>query len=697
MSVSNGQKGNQSVLNAAFASKTADNSMLGNQSLEDPDAASGASVTNVQRSLNGQASFTGADPVGTYNQSPTWDSNAIGVASESVKDRVDAVQAEVEVNQADIDDLETLSGSPGLTAHASFTGTTIPDSSTTKAALQFLETAVEARIPSTEKGAVNGVCPLNGSGKIDSTYLTVEAMEYKGTWNANTNTPTLADGVGNTGDVYLVSVAGTQDLGSGSVSYEVDDRIIYDGSVWDKWTSSGDFAAKDLSNLTSPTAINQDLLPDVDDSRTIGSQSLAFTSMTARLLNAANTTTNQITGRLSGNNGQTTPSSATVVAGVYTENVTEPDLGVYTQSNNTADANRTGDVYIETGNKSAGTGDSGSVVLQTGTSSGGSRGEIQLKNGSEGTSGHVWTSTGTAGEGSWQASGSGGDASYVFQNLGLANSVAASALTINLKQSDASTDPTSGNPTKISFRSSTAGSGLYNIRSVTSSLSVVVPSGATLGHGSATLEYMYIYALDNAGTVELAVSSMYYDEGELQSTTAIGAGSDANGLYSTSARSNVPIRLLARCKSNQTTAGTWAATLSEISLVTPALDIVPLDVRSSTAAFASYGGTVNQWYDLTSITLGPGKWHIEVFTSGSSSGTAQTHRLGLSTTSGNVSPGSEGIDYVRESIPASSIGGMNFFYTEEEVTTSTTWYAKYYTDGSASISVGYTMKAWRVK
>ena len=38
------------------------------------------------------------------------------------------------------------------------------------------------------------------------------ALNYKGTWNANTNTPALASGAGTKGDYYVVSVAGTTTL-----------------------------------------------------------------------------------------------------------------------------------------------------------------------------------------------------------------------------------------------------------------------------------------------------------------------------------------------------------------------------------------------------------------------------------------------------------------------------------------------------
>jgi hypothetical protein len=93
-----------------------------------------------------------------------------------------------------------------------------------------------------EYGAPNGLATLDGSGKVPSSQLTVEVMEYKGTWDANTNTPTLVDGTGNTGDTYKVSVAGTQDLGSGSIDFEVGDLAIYSGTIWEQISGGSSFA-----------------------------------------------------------------------------------------------------------------------------------------------------------------------------------------------------------------------------------------------------------------------------------------------------------------------------------------------------------------------------------------------------------------------------------------------------------------------
>lgn len=72
------------------------------------------------------------------------------------------------------------------------------------------------------------------TGKIPPSKLPDSVMENKGGWNASTNTPTLADGIGNLGDVYNVTVAGSQDLGSGSISFSLADSVQYNGATWFK-------------------------------------------------------------------------------------------------------------------------------------------------------------------------------------------------------------------------------------------------------------------------------------------------------------------------------------------------------------------------------------------------------------------------------------------------------------------------------
>ena len=84
------------------------------------------------------------------------------------------------------------------------------------------------------KGNALGLATLDGGGKVPVAQLPSAIMIYKGTWDASTNSPTLIDGTGDTGDVYRVSVAGIQDLGSGSISFDVGDYVIYNGTIWEK-------------------------------------------------------------------------------------------------------------------------------------------------------------------------------------------------------------------------------------------------------------------------------------------------------------------------------------------------------------------------------------------------------------------------------------------------------------------------------
>jgi hypothetical protein len=88
-----------------------------------------------------------------------------------------------------------------------------------------------------EKGNANGYASLDSQGKVPISQLPSSIMEYKGTWNASTNTPTLANGTGDTGDVYICNVAGTVNFGAGAIAFAVGDYVIYSGTIWQR--SSG--------------------------------------------------------------------------------------------------------------------------------------------------------------------------------------------------------------------------------------------------------------------------------------------------------------------------------------------------------------------------------------------------------------------------------------------------------------------------
>ena len=61
----------------------------------------------------------------------------------------------------------------------------------------------------------------------------VGAVNYKGTWNASTNSPALASGTGTKGDYYVVSTAGSTDL-DGITDWAIGDWAIFNGTIWQK-------------------------------------------------------------------------------------------------------------------------------------------------------------------------------------------------------------------------------------------------------------------------------------------------------------------------------------------------------------------------------------------------------------------------------------------------------------------------------
>ena len=96
-----------------------------------------------------------------------------------------------------------------------------------------------AAIPLSQRANAGGVATLGLDGIVPASQLPGGGPVYQGTWNADTNTPTLIDGTGSGGDEYAVIVAGTQNLGSGPITFAVGDFVIYNGTIWEKIPAGG--------------------------------------------------------------------------------------------------------------------------------------------------------------------------------------------------------------------------------------------------------------------------------------------------------------------------------------------------------------------------------------------------------------------------------------------------------------------------
>lgn len=93
---------------------------------------------------------------------------------------------------------------------------------------------VTGYIPTSEKAQPLGVATLDAGGKVPTSQIPMQGdLNYQGTWNASTNTPTLTSSVGTQGYYYVVSVAGTTNL-NGITDWQIGDWAIFNGTVWQK-------------------------------------------------------------------------------------------------------------------------------------------------------------------------------------------------------------------------------------------------------------------------------------------------------------------------------------------------------------------------------------------------------------------------------------------------------------------------------
>lgn len=229
------------------------------------------------------------DVIVNRNGVPEWgtptDINAVNVLVTDTVSRATTVDHTGTVNEADsvqnVDQCETVGEAQTVTqgntvTHADLvqvadviqqTGDAqiVGDLDVTGTITQAGLTLDNTYIPQTEKGTANGVATLDNTGRVPASQLTIDAMEYQGKWNADTNTPALADGVGTDGDFYIVSVAGTQDLGGGSISFNVNDSVIYNGARWERIPAgqvdsvNGQTGEVDLTGLDIPESTTDSL------------------------------------------------------------------------------------------------------------------------------------------------------------------------------------------------------------------------------------------------------------------------------------------------------------------------------------------------------------------------------------------------------------------------------------------------------
>lgn len=293
-----------------------------------------------------------------------------------------------------------------------------------------------------------------------------------------------------------------------------------------------------------------------------------------------------------------------------------------------------------------------------------------------------------------------------IQNLGLAASVSAKALTVALNTKALAT-PSSADPVQIAFRNATATTGDYTIVGATAATSVVVPSGGTLGFIAAEAGLVYVYAINNAGTLELAVAKKaVFDEATTHDTTAIGTGSDSdNVLYSTSARTGVAIRLIGRISiTTGAVAGEWdnAPTRVSVGNINSLFDKFSHPALTSGTATATTSGTshdytIPSWATLIAIdiiALSTNGTSVPIIQLGDSGGIEPTgYNGGVSQMSSGVSSANHNTGfYLAPSWSATVVPHGTLYLSLADAATNT-WAISGVlgrTDGAATLCVGGT-------
>jgi hypothetical protein len=196
-------------------------------------------------------------------------------------------------------------------------------------------------------------------------------------------------------------------------------------------------------------------------------------------------------------------------------------------------------------------------------------------------------------------------------NLGLQVTVASNAMTIALKQADGATDPSVTAPVKVSFKHFPAASGATDTGTITSAMSITIPSGATLGHVNSGLAPIYVYMGYNNGSIFMGVSGTPQDETGISAPSTISSSATSlTTFYSTNPVAQ-SLRLIGKVYNSQSTAGVYVATPPKVILNynnTPEPLNNILSNVSSTFTFTAantYGQMTNN-----SILLSEGLWEL---------------------------------------------------------------------------------------
>ena len=205
-------------------------------------------------------------------------------------------------------------------------------------------------------GSANGVATLDSGGKVPVSQIpALGDLNYQGTWDASTNTPTLVSSSGTKGYYYVVSVAGSTNL-NGITDWAVGDWAVYNGSVWQK-----------IDNTDAVTSVNGYTGTVVLTYTDVGAFPATSTTGSGNVVLQTGATLNNPT--IGNYEAWTSSSAPSYVEGLQWYDSTAHSLAYYNDSAN-AVVHIGQDIQVKVINNTGSTIPNGSPVYITSTSSG---------------------------------------------------------------------------------------------------------------------------------------------------------------------------------------------------------------------------------------------------------------------------------------------------------------------------------------
>jgi hypothetical protein len=395
--------------------------------------------------------------------------------------------------------------------------------------LASLQTQITNLIPS-QTGNSGKFLTTNGTALSWSSVA--GGLSYQGTWNATTNTPTLASSTGTNGYYYIVATAGSTNL-DGITDWQIGDWLLFNGATWQKI---------DQSNLVTSVAGRTGAVTlantDISGLGTMSTQNASSVAITGGTINGttigATTATTGAFTTVTASTSLTTPIvQATNSGGLSLKNsagTTQISMGggggdnislnVSTNLNGTnaqidISPTGTGHVHIKpTGVNSIEiaptyVGDIDNMIIGAVTPKNGSFVDLSVTgttsfDGSQGTAGQVLTSAGTGATPTWTTPASTGVTSFSAGSTGLTPNTAttgAVSLAGTLAIGSGGTGQTTANTAFNALApSQTSNSGKYLTTDGTNTSWGTVTAGATISNDTTTSTNLYpLFAAATSG------------------------------------------------------------------------------------------------------------------------------------------------------------------------------------------------------